>query len=118
MGAPLPIRRGAGRRPVRSLDGPRLADALDEEAVLSLFCLKDPMMEQCARMIGAEVVLHALADRGVEVVVSYPGSAILPIHDALARQNRVRRVLVCTSRRQHMPLMGPRARPAASASCA
>ena len=51
-------------------------------------------MEQHAPMTGAEVVLRALADQGVEVVFGYPGGAILPIYDALARQNRVRHVLV------------------------
>jgi len=51
-------------------------------------------MEQHAPMTGAEVVLRALADQGVEVVFGYPGGAVLPIYDALARQNRVRHVLV------------------------
>ncbi|MGB1539458.1 MAG: biosynthetic-type acetolactate synthase large subunit, partial [Rickettsiales bacterium] len=43
---------------------------------------------------GAEVVVRALADQGVEVVFGYPGGAVLPIYDALFKQNRIRHVLV------------------------
>ena len=43
---------------------------------------------------GAEVVVRALADQGVDVVFGYPGGAVLPIYDALFQQNRIRHVLV------------------------
>ncbi|WP_299436901.1 acetolactate synthase 3 large subunit [uncultured Rhodospira sp.] len=43
---------------------------------------------------GAEIILKALADQGVEVVFGYPGGAVLPIYDALFKQNRIRHVLV------------------------
>ena len=45
-------------------------------------------------MSGAEMVLRALADQGVEVVFGYPGGAVLPIYDALFKQNSVRHILV------------------------
>jgi acetolactate synthase-1/2/3 large subunit len=45
-------------------------------------------------MSGAQIVLKALADQGVEVVFGYPGGAVLPIYDALFQQNRVRHILV------------------------
>ncbi|MCR9255627.1 MAG: acetolactate synthase 3 large subunit [Alphaproteobacteria bacterium] len=45
-------------------------------------------------MTGAEMVLKALADQDVEVVFGYPGGAVLPIYDALFKQNQVRHVLV------------------------
>ena len=45
-------------------------------------------------MTGAEVVVHALGDQGVEVVFGYPGGAVLPIYDAMFRQNALRHVLV------------------------
>lgn len=45
-------------------------------------------------MTGAEVVLKALADQGVEVIFGYPGGAVLPIYDALFQQNRIRHILV------------------------
>ena len=38
------------------------------------------------RMTGAEMVIKALADQGVEVVFGYPGGAVLPMYDALFKQ--------------------------------
>jgi acetolactate synthase-1/2/3 large subunit len=46
------------------------------------------------KMTGAEIVLRALRDQGVEVIFGYPGGAVLPIYDALFRQNAIRHVLV------------------------
>jgi acetolactate synthase-1/2/3 large subunit len=46
------------------------------------------------QMSGAEMVLAALADNGVETVFGYPGGAVLPIYDAMFQQNRIRHVLV------------------------
>jgi acetolactate synthase-1/2/3 large subunit len=43
---------------------------------------------------GAEVVLQALKDQGVEVIFGYPGGAVLPIYDALFQQNHIRHILV------------------------
>ena len=43
---------------------------------------------------GAEVLLRALKDEGVEVIFGYPGGAVLPIYDALFSQNAIRHVLV------------------------
>ncbi|MGH7111473.1 MAG: acetolactate synthase 3 large subunit [Stellaceae bacterium] len=43
---------------------------------------------------GAEIVIRALIDQGVEVVFGYPGGAVLPIYDALFKQNRLRHILV------------------------
>jgi acetolactate synthase-1/2/3 large subunit len=45
-------------------------------------------------MSGAEIVVEALADLGVEVIFGYPGGAVLPIYDALFRQKRIRHILV------------------------
>ncbi|MEZ5647896.1 MAG: acetolactate synthase 3 large subunit [Alphaproteobacteria bacterium] len=45
-------------------------------------------------MIGAEIVLKALVDQEVEVIFGYPGGAVLPIYDALFKQNRIRHILV------------------------
>ncbi len=44
--------------------------------------------------IGAGVVIRALLDQGVDVVFGYPGGAVLPIYDELAKQNALRHVLV------------------------
>ena len=43
---------------------------------------------------GAETVLKVLADHGVEVIFGYPGGAVLPIYDALFKQDRIRHILV------------------------
>src|ERR671916_1904465 len=45
-------------------------------------------------MSGAEFVLRALKDQGVEVIFGYPGGAVLPIYDALFKQNDIRHILV------------------------
>src|SRR5664279_2008399 len=43
---------------------------------------------------GAEILLRALRDQGVEVIFGYPGGAVLPIYDALFQQNAIRHILV------------------------
>src|SRR5689334_4107721 len=45
-------------------------------------------------MNGAEIVLQALKDQGVEVIFGYPGGAVLPLYDALFQQNAIRHILV------------------------
>jgi len=45
-------------------------------------------------MTGADIVVQALSDLGVEVVFGYPGGAVLPIYDALFKQSRIRHILV------------------------
>lgn len=45
-------------------------------------------------MTGAEMVLQALTDQGVEVVFGYPGGAVLPIYDEMFQQEKVRHILV------------------------
>jgi len=43
---------------------------------------------------GAEVLLRALKDQGVEVIFGYPGGSVLPIYDAMFQQNAIRHILV------------------------
>jgi acetolactate synthase-1/2/3 large subunit len=45
-------------------------------------------------MTGSEVVLQALVEQGVEVVFGYPGGAVLPIYDAIFKQDKIRHILV------------------------
>ncbi len=45
-------------------------------------------------MTGAEILLEALADQGVEDIFGYPGGAVLPIYDEIFKQNRIRHMLV------------------------
>src|SRR5207248_9884849 len=53
------------------------ADTLIEETVMSA----EPIC-------GADMVIKALVDQGVDVVFGYPGGAVLPIYDSLFKQNR------------------------------
>jgi len=46
-------------------------------------------------MTGAEMVIEALCDQGVEHIFGYPGGAVLPIYDAIFQQsNRIQHILV------------------------
>jgi acetolactate synthase I/II/III large subunit len=45
-------------------------------------------------MSGAEIVLKALAEQGVEHVFGYPGGAVLPIYDEICQQEKVKHILV------------------------
>ncbi|MBM3635531.1 MAG: acetolactate synthase 3 large subunit [Alphaproteobacteria bacterium] len=45
-------------------------------------------------MSGAEMVIKALQDQGVEHIFGYPGGAVLPIYDAMFHQDKVKHVLV------------------------
>jgi acetolactate synthase-1/2/3 large subunit len=45
-------------------------------------------------MTGAEMVIRALQDQGVDTLFGYPGGAVLPIYDALFHQETINHVLV------------------------
>jgi acetolactate synthase-1/2/3 large subunit len=45
-------------------------------------------------MTGAEIVLKALQDQGVDTVFGYPGGAVLPIYDEIFQQEKVEHILV------------------------
>src|SRR5688572_11510505 len=45
-------------------------------------------------MTGAEIVIKALQDQGVEHIFGYPGGAVLPIYDELFQQEKVQHILV------------------------
>ena len=46
------------------------------------------------QMTGAEIVIEALKDQGVEHIFGYPGGAALPIYDAMFQQDAVQHILV------------------------
>ncbi len=52
------------------------------------------MMAQQGLSTGAEILLEALKEQGVEVVFGYPGGVVLPIYDELFKQDKIRHVLV------------------------
>ncbi len=47
-----------------------------------------------ATMTGAQIVLKALQDQGVEHIFGYPGGAVLPIYDEIFQQDAVEHILV------------------------
>ncbi len=53
-----------------------------------------PAHAEPASQSGAEILLRALKDQGVEVMFGYPGGAVLPIYDAIFQQNAIRHILV------------------------
>ncbi len=46
------------------------------------------------RLNGSEMIVRSLTSLGVEVIFGYPGGAVLPIYDALFKQNNIRHILV------------------------
>jgi len=45
-------------------------------------------------MSGAEIVVQALIDEGVEYIFGYPGGAVLHMYDAFFKQDKVKHILV------------------------
>jgi acetolactate synthase I/II/III large subunit len=53
-----------------------------------------PAADAQQTMTGAEMVVKALLDQGVEHIFGYPGGAVLPIYDALFQMGGVEHILV------------------------
>lgn len=49
---------------------------------------------EIAMMSGAEMLVQALIDEGVEYIFGYPGGAVLHIYDALFKQDKIEHILV------------------------
>jgi acetolactate synthase I/II/III large subunit len=45
-------------------------------------------------MSGANILVEALCDLGVDTIFGYPGGAVLPIYDAIFQQKRIKHILV------------------------
>jgi acetolactate synthase I/II/III large subunit len=43
---------------------------------------------------GANILVEALCDLGVDTIFGYPGGAVLPIYDAIFQQKRIKHILV------------------------
>jgi acetolactate synthase I/II/III large subunit len=43
---------------------------------------------------GAEILIEALCDLGVDTIFGYPGGAVLPIYDTIFKQDRIKHILV------------------------
>jgi acetolactate synthase-1/2/3 large subunit len=53
-----------------------------------------PGMAKQEIMSGAEVIVRALEDMGVDTIFGYPGGAVLPIYDALFKASKIKHILV------------------------
>ncbi len=57
--------------------------------------MNEMMLETGTRkMTGAQMVVQAMKDHGVEHLFGYPGGAVLPIYDVLFQQTHVKHILV------------------------
>ncbi len=55
---------------------------------------KQPEANPAQEMLGAEMIVKALINEDVDTVFGYPGGAVLPVYDALFKQNQLRHILV------------------------
>ena len=53
-----------------------------------------PTQDTAPMMAGAEIVIQAMIDQGVDTIFGYPGGAVLPIYDAIFQQNNIKHILV------------------------
>ncbi|MEK7266823.1 MAG: acetolactate synthase 3 large subunit [Pseudomonadota bacterium] len=76
--------------------GPRAADGPHPHGVPALAALgrDDIPAEAPLTKPGAELLLDAMEEQGVEVIFGYPGGAVLPIYDALFKRDAIRHVMV------------------------
>jgi acetolactate synthase I/II/III large subunit len=51
-------------------------------------------MTEKQEISGAEMVIRALVENGVETIFGYPGGAVLPIYDEIFQQEEIRHILV------------------------
>lgn len=51
-------------------------------------------MVEMEHITGAEMIVRSLVDQGTDTLFGYPGGAVLPVYDALFKQNRLRHILV------------------------
>ncbi|MEM6406011.1 MAG: acetolactate synthase 3 large subunit [Pseudomonadota bacterium] len=56
--------------------------------------LNDAEGDNHVQLSGAEIVVQALRDEGVEYIWGYPGGAVLHIYDALFQQDQMQHILV------------------------
>lgn len=54
----------------------------------------DTEAEQAEILSGAQMIIRALTELGVDTIFGYPGGAVLPIYDELFQQNNIKHILV------------------------
>ena len=50
-------------------------------------------LKETNKYSGAEIIVRALINEGVDTIFGYPGGAILPFYDALFKQNKIKHIL-------------------------
>lgn len=55
---------------------------------------KQTAKQKTRTMTGAEIVIEALKEQGVDTMFGYPGGAVLPIYDVIFSDNHIRHILV------------------------
>ena len=50
-------------------------------------------LKETNQFSGAEIIVKALINEGIDTIFGYPGGAILPFYDALFQQNRIKHIL-------------------------
>ncbi|MDH5722241.1 MAG: acetolactate synthase 3 large subunit [Alphaproteobacteria bacterium] len=50
--------------------------------------------KKAKEMTGAEIIIEALIEQGVDTIFGYPGGAVLPIYDEIFKQDKIKHVLV------------------------
>lgn len=53
-----------------------------------------PPASKVREMTGAQMVIQALTDQGVDTIFGYPGGAVLPIYDEIFKQKKIKHILV------------------------
>jgi len=51
-------------------------------------------MSKHEEMTGAEMVVRAMIDNGIDIIFGYPGGAVLPIYDEIIQQDKLEHILV------------------------
>ena len=55
---------------------------------------KSESQQPATTIPGAEIIVKALVNEGVDTIFGYPGGAVLPVYDAIFKQNQLRHILV------------------------
>ncbi len=56
--------------------------------------IKPTKKPKAKKMTGAEMVINALIEQGVDTIFGYPGGAVLPIYDEIFKTDKIKHVLV------------------------
>ncbi len=67
--------------------------AKKQESIIAKITPSKPKAK-AKEMTGAEMVINALVEQGVDTIFGYPGGAVLPIYDEIFKSKKIKHVLV------------------------